>query len=58
MPFLRGLVESETQTALIQDWTWVADSISYGDNHYTKLIIILNEYLILLFFRFAEMVLS
>ena len=35
-PFPRVLMQSEMQTALFRFWTWVANSISYDANHYTK----------------------
>ena len=37
MPFPRALAQSEMQTASSRIWTWVAYTISYNDNYYTKL---------------------
>ena len=34
--FLKGISKSERQIALSRIWTWVANSISYDDNHYTN----------------------
>ena len=35
-------MQSETQTASSRIWTWVADSISYDDNHYAKCTLVEN----------------
>ena len=45
MPFLKSLSQSEMQTALFRIWTWVADSISYNYNRYTKHTSTLYRYL-------------
>ena len=34
--FPKGISKIERQTALSRIWTWVANSISYDDNHYTN----------------------
>ena len=34
--FLKGISTSKMQTTLARTWTWVANFISYNDNHYTK----------------------
>ena len=36
MPFSEVLVLCEIQTTSSRIWTWIANSISYDDNNYTK----------------------
>ena len=36
IPFLRAMAQDETHIALSRVWTRLTDSISYGDNRYSK----------------------
>ena len=57
MPFPRVLAWSKLQTALSRIWTWLADSISYDDNHYAKCMCIASINIFYFIYEFFSLIL-